>query len=158
MLAELKWLIPTCAAVAIAALALIRGQVDSIPWSRAFIIGASLLIATTPIIASGKLGKDGLEITTLSQTAADSAAALHKLDERISTNENRIAEIRNLVTTLTAALPPATSPENKAKVEAQIKALGELTAKSSEFKTQFDMIKQNIDRQVLTLPGVKFRF
>lgn len=158
MLAELKWLIPASAAVAIAILAVMRGQIDTIPWSRAFIIAASLLIATTPIITSGEIGREGLKITTtLSQTAADAAAALQKLDERISTTEKKLVEVRGLLSEFKTALPAAATPESKAKVEAQIKALSDLTTRSIESKTQFDVLKKEIDQNLLKLPGLKLR-
>lgn len=159
MLVELKWLIPACAAVAIAVIALMRGQIDSIPWSRAFIIASSLVIATTPIITSGEIGTDGLKITTaLGQTAADSAVAIQKLDERISTIDKRLVEVRGLLAEFKTVLPASTSPESKQKVDAQIRELSELAAKSAEAKKQFDIIKQSLDHKVIRLPGVKLPF
>jgi hypothetical protein len=156
MFAELKWLIPVCAATAIAVVALIRAQPDSMPWSRAFIIAAALLMAATPIIASGKITRDGLEITTLSEAAERTSDGLGKLDDRITTTEKKIAELRNLVDEIKTA--SAIPPDSKAKIDAQIRTINDLSARSAAAKVQFDAIKKELDRSVLKLPGPKLGF
>ena len=82
---------------------------------------------------------------------------VHRLAIQCGLNEKKIAEIRTLLSDITTALPPAAAAD-KAKLDAQIKSISELAAKSAESKAQFDIIKKNIDQNLIKLPGVKFRF
>jgi len=151
MLGELKWLIPVCAAVIVSILTLMRSQSDAIPSSRAFVIAASLLMATIPIIASGKIGKDGIEIVTLGQVAQASTDALQKLDERLTRTETALSSVQKLVTEVKSTLPPTTPEASKIRLDGQLKTLQEAIDLNQTTRLQFNDIKKSLDSGIKAL-------
>ena len=143
---ELKWLIPILASVGVALLTLQGSKIDQIPWSRAFVIVGSLLLASLPMISYGKLGKDGLEVRSISETTSET---IERLAVRVTTNEHNVRELQKISKELTSVV---TNEQAKIKLETFSKTLSESVNATLATKKQFDDVKLRLDKHIMSLP------
>ena len=146
---ELKWLIPVAGSVGIALLTLHGSKIDQIPWSRAFVIVGSLLLASLPLISYGKLGKDGLEVRAITTATVDANEAIGKLAARVTANEGNLKDLQLLTNEMKTAV---TNEQAKAKIDILSKSLAKSVVVSDENKRVFDDVKTRLDTRIRSLP------
>lgn len=149
---HLKWIIPVTTGVAVALVTLWHVNSPEIPWSRAFLIAASLLIATAPIIESGKIGKGGLEFVT--RASNEASEGLEKLDHRLVNMEKAVDEFQKLSAEIKSSLATTLSPESRLKLDDHASRIKALALENSKSKIQFDVIKKRLDNNLSNL-GVR---